>query len=138
MAQRKWLVRPDHQIQTLDGDVIAAVSQEALVKAVYDLAIVLDRTGGVGSIIVARAPTGVEGERVTTGALIEWKDRTDARPQPERDAQIPVEPPAENGHAQRAAMDGEFAEALVAAADSEAELPAVDEQDLPEHLRTGE
>lgn len=135
MAQRKWLVRPDHQIQTLDGDVIAAVSQEQLVKAVYDLAIVLDRAGGVGSIIVARTPTGVEGERVTTGALCEWKDRTDARPQPERDAQIPVEPPAENGHTPG---DAELAQALVAAADSEAELPTVDEQDLPGHLRTGE
>jgi hypothetical protein len=91
MALRKWGVRPDHYVDTAEGQ-LAAVSQDALVKALYDAAIILDRAGGVASVVVGRAPTGLPGEFVTTGAVVEWKDRTDAKAQPETKVTVQTEP----------------------------------------------
>lgn len=71
---------------------MGVVSQDALIKAVYDAAIMLDRAGGVASVVVGRAPTGLDGEMVTTGAVVEWKDRTDARAQPEKASTVHEEP----------------------------------------------
>jgi hypothetical protein len=132
MAQRLWLVRPDHEVPTVapetyspDG-VIAAVSQQALGKAVLDGVVMLDRAGGVLSVTVSRAQTGVPGERVTSGAMVEWKDRTDARPAPEQDGpSVPVAPP--NGPV----------EAVPVAVTGEREMPEVDERDVPPELRGG-
>jgi hypothetical protein len=140
MAQRTWLVRPDHEVQTLGSvaeqdpegyGVLAAVSQQALAKAVLDGVVMLDRAGGVLSVTVNRVQTGVPGERVTSGAMVEWKDRTDARPAPERDSPslVPARVAAANG-------PPEF---LPASAQSElpSELPEVDERDVPPELRGG-
>ena len=102
MAQRRWQVRPDQALETEEGQILV-VSQDALAKAVYDGAIMLHRAGGVFSIVVGREPTGLPGEMVTTGAICEWKDRTDARPQPEKPVTVHTEPvpvavAEENGH----------------------------------------
>jgi hypothetical protein len=135
MAQRAWLVRPDHEIDIVDpvngyaaDGAVGAVSQNALAKAVLDGVVMLDRAGGVLSVTVARAPTGVPGERVTTGALIEWKDRTDARPQPESDG-----PPlrAQDPLPAVATPNGPMQVSVTA----EQEMPAVDERDVPPELR---
>lgn len=85
--QRTWVVRPDREVTTT-GDLISAVSQEALMKALVDAAIMLDRAGGCLFVQLIRAETGVPGERVTTLAQVEWKDRTDARPQPEQTGEL--------------------------------------------------
>jgi hypothetical protein len=99
------------------------VSQNALAKAVLDGVVMLDRAGGVLSVTVSRAPTGVPGERVTTGALIEWKDRTDARPQPESDGPPPP--------AAVATPNGPMQVSVTA----DQEMPEIDERDVPPELR---
>lgn len=115
MAQRRWQVRPDQAIETSEG-TLGVVSQDALIKAVYDAAIMLDRAGGVASVVVGRTPTGLQGEMVTTGAVVEWKDRTDARAQPEKPVAVHTEP------------------APLALVEAE-ERPEVDESELPPELR---
>ena len=133
MAQRTWLVRPDYEVPLFDEDperygTIAAVSQQALAKAVLDGVVMLDRAGGVLSVTVNRVQTGVPGERVTGGAMVEWKDRTDARPSPERDgpAVLPHESLAQppNGP-------------VPVAVTADQEMPEVDERDVPPELRGG-
>lgn len=122
MAIRKWGVRPDYLFRS--GDVeVAAVSQDALVKALYDAAIVLDREGGFISVSTGRAHTDLEGEMVTTGAVVEWKDRTDARPQPEKQSAV-TEPPL-------ALVEDEPADDY----DPEPGEVEVDERDVPPALR---
>lgn len=146
MAQRGWLVRPDHQVDVVDPEngyapdgVIAAVSQHALAKAVVDGVVMLDRAGGVLSVTVSRAPTGVPGERVTTGAMVEWKDRTDARPQPENDGP-PIlhavdEPPAPGEESAVAEQPLIAEEPVAVAVSTEQEMPEVDDRDVPAELR---
>src|ERR1019366_1505169 len=74
-------------MQTPLGD-INVVSQDALVKALVDAAVVLDMSGGVLMVQLGRVPTGIENEMVTSGALVTWMDRGDARPQPEATVDI--------------------------------------------------
>lgn len=76
--QRRWVVRPD--IET------GIVDRAELVDAIMDGEAMLWRGGGVLTVLPFRdEPIGaVPGEMVTTGAIIEWKDRTDAKAQPER------------------------------------------------------
>lgn len=81
--KRGWAVRPDES---------GTVSREALIGALIDGATMLDLAGGVLSVVVNRAPTGFPGEMVTTLALVEWKDRTDAREHPETEVAVPSEP----------------------------------------------
>lgn len=83
--QRPWAVRPDQ------GDVL---SREALISALIDAATMLDIAGGCLEVVVGRMPTGVPGEMVMTGAMLCWRDRTDAKPQAEQAVQVvpaPVE-----------------------------------------------
>jgi hypothetical protein len=82
-VKRSWAVRPDET---------GTVSREALIGAMIDGATLLDIAGGVLSVVVGRAPTDVPGEMVMTGALLEWKDRTDARSQPEAPVAVTPEP----------------------------------------------
>lgn len=140
MAQRGWLVRPDHEVDTVDPEdgyaslgPVGAVSQQALAKAVLDGVVMLDRAGGVLSVTVSRAQTGVPGERVTTGAMVEWKDRTDARPQPERDG-APILQAVEAPRPQPDELVREAVAQPVAVASAE-EMPAVDDGDVPVELR---
>jgi hypothetical protein len=59
------------------------VPREALLAAMYDAATILDIMGGVISVVTARHPTDLEGEMVTTGAVVEWRQmvKTKARPE---------------------------------------------------------
>lgn len=80
---RRWRVQPDMEEETSEGMVLA-VSQEALAVAVMDAVTMVHRAGGVFQVVCERFPTGLPGEMVTTGAVVEWRHRTDARPEPER------------------------------------------------------
>jgi len=80
---RRWHVEPDMEVQTADGDVLA-ISREALIMAAADACVMADRAGGGFSMWFDRFPTGLPGEMVTTGAIVEWRDRTDAKAAPER------------------------------------------------------
>jgi hypothetical protein len=83
MAIRSWLVRPDREILT-DLGVLAVVSREALVEGILDAVSLIDRAGGGFTVYASRAATGVPNEMVTTAVMVEWRDRTDAKAQPER------------------------------------------------------
>lgn len=84
MAVRRWAVRAP------DGE---EVDRNAVVAAIMDGESILWRAGGVLTILPYRQPTDIPSEMVTTAVLIEWKDRTDAKPQPEV-AQAPAAAPA--------------------------------------------
>jgi hypothetical protein len=88
MAVRRWAVRPDPET--------GMVNREELVQAILDGEALLWRAGGVLTVLPGRAQTDIEGEMVTTSALLEWKDRTDARSQPETAGEVLPQPaPAE-------------------------------------------
>lgn len=59
------------------------VNRADMQEAFADAEALLARAGGVLSVVVDRATTEIPGEMVTISALFEWKDRTDAKPQPE-------------------------------------------------------
>lgn len=79
--QRTWQIHPDQPGQ---------MSREALIGALIDGAALLDIAGGVLSVMVGRAPTDLPGEMVMTTAILEWRDRTDAKAQPERPSTVPT------------------------------------------------
>lgn len=90
MAVRSWRVGPDEIRRTLGGREIACVSRQAQADAIMDAVIACDRFGGVIGVIYGRATTGLDGEMVTTGLIINWQDRADARPQ--REEEVAFEP----------------------------------------------
>jgi hypothetical protein len=92
MAIRRWLVEPDTVKDTQTYGPLAVVSREAFVDAVLDAVSLVDRSGGGFTVFSSRHPTDVEHEMVTTAVMIEWRDRTDAKPQPERPS-APVQAP---------------------------------------------
>lgn len=87
--QRKWYVFAHPET--------GMVEREDLIHALLDAAAILDRIGGVLSVVQERLPTGAPGEMRSVAVAIEWKDRTDAKAQPEQQVQVvaPPEPPAE-------------------------------------------
>jgi hypothetical protein len=82
------------RMRYLRPDETGTVSREALIDAVVEQAAWLDFAGGCLEVVVNRAPTGMPGEMVTTGVGICWKDRTDARPQPEKETAFVPETPS--------------------------------------------
>lgn len=110
--QRRWAVRPDPDTGMANRDEILA--------AIMDGEALLWRAGGVLTIVVARAPTDLDGEMVTTQAVLEWKDRTDGhlKPAPERAGDIlPPEPPEPARVEPDAPVDREITGGDAAAAD---------------------
>jgi hypothetical protein len=114
------------------------VSREELVQALMDGESMCWRAGGTLSMVTMRAATDVPGEMVTVGVMFEWKDRTDARPQPE----VPSEPIAETAPpparepaeaAPEPAADGELSPPADAAAF--ADLPEEDVSSIEPALR---
>lgn len=81
---RRWQIEPD--------DEAGVMSRQALVNALVDGATMLDIAGGTLSVVVGRAATTLPGEMVMTGAVLEWRDRTDAKPQPEQAFSVTPEP----------------------------------------------
>lgn len=88
--QRRWQVHPDEWLQTPNGE-IATVSRAAFVEAALDAVAMVDRGGGGASFVAGRAPTGVEGEMVTTGVMFEYVSRT-VNASKEREQEVEVLP----------------------------------------------
>lgn len=84
---RRWQVLPDIEFPTREG-LIPVVSRGAQVEAVLDAMSMVDRAGGGFSVVAGRAPTGMEGEMVTTGLIVEWRSRTDAKSVPESHTEV--------------------------------------------------
>lgn len=76
MAVRRWFVQAPEPNQEVD--------RNAVIQGLMDAEATLWRCGGVLTVLPYRQPTGLPGEMVTTGVVFEWKDRTDAKQQPER------------------------------------------------------
>lgn len=131
MAIRRWLVQPDREFLLQDGGVLGVVSREAFVDAVLDAVAMVDRGGGGFTVFSSRYPTGVEHEMVTTGVMVEYRDRTDAKAQPERVTD--VAPPAREDPTPdelEAALDAEVPDGL-----DESALPEEDLSEVPESVR---
>jgi hypothetical protein len=138
---RSWQAQPSQQIE-LEGKVWPVVSQEDLIKALLDGAILLDRAGGCLTVVLQRKATPMPNEMVTCAAVVQWADRTNAKAQPETPGLDVVEPtPAEEPlEVMEPDEAAKLAVALAAEAEAaengaEPELPDVDESDVPEHLR---
>ena len=112
MAVRRRRIYPDATIETDTYGPIDFVSDEAYLDAVLAAAQTQALAGGVLSIVVERHPTDLQNEMVTTGGIIEWKDRTDARPAPEPVAPRPAAAPAPEPETLRDEIEAEVAEAL--------------------------
>ena len=82
MAIRSRAVRPDAVLETAIG-AIPHVSDQAFVNAVVDAATAMAMVGGELRIVVQRVPTEFANESLTAAALIEWRNHTEAKPQPE-------------------------------------------------------
>jgi hypothetical protein len=125
MAVRRWQVHPHPET--------GIVVREELVQAILDGEAALHRLGGVLTIVVGRHPTDLPGEMVTTSALIEWKDRTDARPQPE----TPGDPVPEQAAPPAREPEPVGADVLPPPADAAAfaELPEEDDSSIEPALR---
>jgi hypothetical protein len=141
-VKRPWLVRPDTGMQLSDGTMIEFVSREALVEAFMDALAIIDRAGGVLSIVAGRVPTDVPGEMLTNGLMIEWKDRAHATTSPERPTQV-VAQRSEARDAATLALDPDpTPQDLEARLEAEAPdgldpstLDEVDESSIPESVR---
>lgn len=90
---RRWHVEPDVEVETANGWV-QACSRQALEMNVADAVALMDRAGGGFSMWAQRAPTGLPGEMLTVGAIVEWRDRTDAKEVAEKTTGVarPAEP----------------------------------------------
>lgn len=145
MSIRSWQASPSAQIE-LDGQVWPVVTQDDLVKALYDGAILLDRAGGCLQVVLQRQATPLPNEMVTVAAIVVWQDRTNAKSQPEDRGLDVVEGESSNGHGEFLPGPDELDAAAVAAAavredaaqaEQRARLdtPEVDESAVPEKLR---
>jgi hypothetical protein len=83
MAIRTRTVQPDMGLTLRNGETIGVVSLEALQEDVAAVVASAYFQGGIVQVVQDRHPTGVPHEMVTVAALIQWQDRTDAKPQPE-------------------------------------------------------
>lgn len=88
MAIRRRAARPDDVIEVQDpatGELVGLpiISRDQMRELMLDGEALLAMAGGVFTVYVQRARTGVPNEMVTVAAVGEWKDRADARPQPE-------------------------------------------------------
>lgn len=89
--QRLWVVRPR------PGE--AEVSRDDMREALIDAEALMARAGGHLNVVTHRQRAdevyegALPGEVLTVAALFEWKDRTDARPQPESTVTAAPPPP---------------------------------------------
>lgn len=88
MAIRRQQIHPDQMYPTVTYGAIPIISKEALQEAMAEAAAFVDFAGGTLTLVTERHPTDAPSEMVTIRAMIEWKDRTDARPQPEERAEL--------------------------------------------------
>lgn len=142
---RHWQVPPDQQMETPDGPV-GVVSQQALMNAVMDGVVMVDRAGGYLAVVVTRHPTGAPGEMVTSNAVVTWQDRiSDAKAQPESTQDVIPDRaevvPADTSDFSTSyeepvvGRDGAVRHAEEAVALDEDELAEVDESAVPAEFR---
>jgi hypothetical protein len=82
--ERRRELHPDQIFTTpKSGREIAVVSDEQYLEALVEVGRFQLFAGGVITSVLFRHPTDLPGEMVTVGGVLEWKDRTDAKPQPE-------------------------------------------------------
>lgn len=93
MAIRRRTVLPDDTLWTDTYGEIPVVSDQGWVEAVVAAAQAQALYGGVMTTVVDRHPTDLPQEMVTTRGIIELKDRTDARAQPEPQTGATYSPP---------------------------------------------
>jgi hypothetical protein len=140
-VKRPWLVRPDTGMQLSDGTMIEFVSREALVEAFMDALSIIDRAGGVLSIVAGRVQTDVPGEMLTNGLMIEWKDRAHATTSPERPTQVVAQRSEARDEATAALGPDPTPEDLEAHLEAAPDgldpstLDEVDESSIPESVR---
>jgi hypothetical protein len=140
---RRWAVRPDQELHLQDGRTLYIVSRDARVAAFVDAEAVQEQCGGFISVQSVREPTEIPGEMVTTMLLVEWRDRTDAKEQPERQQPVPVaapvEPPAPTpepeSQVDAAAVYRDLAEDPVGDGLDESALEEEDLDSVPESVR---
>lgn len=130
MAIRRREIHPDQILTTRSGREIPVVSEEQYLAQLVDLGRFQLFAGGVVSALVQRAPTDLPNEMVTVGAVLEWKDRTDAKSQPE-----PAAEPAPMDFAQAVEMTGGpmDPDQLQALIDAQEAGPEPDEIEEPVH-----
>lgn len=80
---RRWQVHPDMQIETQRYGLIPVVSRQLIDQAFLDGAAMVAAAGGGFTAFPHRHPTDLDHEMVTVSLMCEWRDRTDAKPQPE-------------------------------------------------------
>lgn len=80
-------VRPDHEV-LIGDEIVGVVSRDAIVRAIMDGESMLHFSGGILTVLVTRKRTPLEGEAVTTGAIVEWKDGARAKFTPEVEVEI--------------------------------------------------
>lgn len=136
--QRRWAVHPDMQIETSEG-TIPFVSREALIDAVLDGVAHLDRSGGVLTVMVGRHRTDLEGEAVTTSAVVGWNAGPRAPARPEANVKLAgVESSPEPVEPETVEPEAEVEEALVGAIPDGLDESTLDDEDLssiPENMR---
>lgn len=137
MAVRRRVIQPDAVHHTDTYGSIPVVSDDAFLGAVIAAAQVQIFSGGFLSVAVQRHPTDAEHEMVTVGAVIEWRDRTDAKPQPERAAAIPPKPVVVEEPSMRDQDEAAVAAALDPIDDGldESQLPDEDLASVPVEMR---
>lgn len=143
MAIRIWAARPDDTLEVQDDAgqryTLPVISREQMRDAYMDGEALQARAGGVFTAYVQRVRTGVPNEMVTVAAVFEWKDRADARPQPEDGAPVlrpaAATPPAEIADEDLAAVAAEMEAPVDVEPDDPGEDPDEDLSAIPPHLR---
>jgi hypothetical protein len=126
---RRWTVWPDMQIETQRYGPVPYVSRQLIDQAFLDGAAMVAVAGGGFTAFPHRHPTDRDHEMVTTQLMCEWKDRTDAKPQPEPAVELPPQP-QENPEVEGLANLAESPE--IHEIDPEQGVPAVGAEDSPD------
>lgn len=85
MSIRTFPVQASHTIE-IDGENFDVVTEDDLTSALARAAIVLNISGGMLAVVTQRkAVPSIPNYYVTTAAIVEWRDRTNAKPQAEGD-----------------------------------------------------
>ena len=88
MSIRSFPVEASHSIQ-IEGETYDVVTDEDLMRAMSRAVVVLGVAGGMVAVVTQRkAVPGVPNFYVTTAAMVEWRDRTNAKPQPEQEGPL--------------------------------------------------
>jgi hypothetical protein len=124
VAIRRRAISPDAVLETETYGPIPYVTDQAFLEAGLAALQTQALVGGVVTSIVDRHPTDLPEESVTVRAILEWKNRTDARPQ--------SEPAAETNRASVVESLEEEAEVVSEVSDDQMELdaPLVEEDGL--------